>query len=279
MKTIKEIKAEMTSAILGNEELSLALDLNPETAWEKQVSAASVIDILLTIIATTYYALNWMFETYKEETTEKVRAVLPGTVQWYYEKAMAFRYGESVNEDGIYETELADDSVRIVKMCSVVEEYGGLLIKVSKDNLVPLTGAELDAFRSYMYDVKFAGVQITVISSNPDTMNISINIKRNAMTLPSVENDAKPALITAITDYLIRIQPGGILNKTQLTNAMLAVDGIEDVVIVDCYFTRYDGLGTVSYLVNSETGYDVQNYNAYSAGIALDIITVGEIIN
>ena len=28
MKTIKEIKAEMTSAILGNEELSLALDLD-----------------------------------------------------------------------------------------------------------------------------------------------------------------------------------------------------------------------------------------------------------
>ena len=162
-------------------------------------------------------------------------------------------------------------------MCSVVEEYGGLLIKVSKDNLVPLNEAELNAFRSYMYDVKFAGVQLTVISSNPDTMHISINVKRNAMILPSIENDVKPALGTAITDYLIRIQPDGILNKTQLTNAMLAVDGIEDVVIEDCYFTRYDGLGTVCYLVNSETGYDVQNYNAYSAGITLDSITVGEL--
>ena len=99
---------------------------------------------------------------------------------------MAFRLGESVNEDGIYKDELTDESVMIVKSCAVIEKYGGLLIKVCKDNLVPLTAAELEAFESYMYDVKFAGVQLTVVSSTTDKMCLSIKVNRNAMILPSI---------------------------------------------------------------------------------------------
>ena len=259
MKNIKEIKAEMTDLILDSEVLVNAMDLDPEKAWKKQVSAASVIDILLTIIATTYYALNWMFETYKAEVDEKVQAALPGTRQWYYEKAMAFRYGQSVNDDGVYTTPITDDSCLIVKYCAVVEEYNGVLIKVNKANHVPLDNNELQAFIQYMQSIKFAGGNLVITSTALDAMTLDISIVRNAMLLSSLAV-AKTTISTAINTYLQTIQPDGVLNKTQLIKAVMAVDGVEDVVINSWVFSH-----------NTQAqNADGQNYHPVSAGIVLE---------
>lgn len=234
MKTIQEIKSEMTAAILANATLVEAMELDISRTWEEQTSVASVLNVLLYIVATSWYALQWMMEQFKKDVEKRILAALPGTVSWYWNRAMAFQRGYPINDAGGYDVIDTDPAVRIVRYCAVVDAFQGVLIKINGVNHEVIEGDDLTAFEAYINAVKFAGCRVAVSSLAPDQIWINIALKTNPLILKpngrTVVGDTN-VVRHAIINYLASIAYGGMFNKTKLVDAIQAVEGVEDVIL------------------------------------------------
>lgn len=234
MKTIAEIKSEMTAAILANTVLVEAMELDTNRTWDEQTSAASVMNVLLYIVAVSWYALQWIFDQFKKDVEERILAALPGTVSWYGNRAKAFQYNDNINDSGGYD--VVDESKKIIKYCAVVDAYEGVLIKVNGENHAKFVNGsdELTAFTSYINALKFAGCRITVSSLEPDELKLYISVKINPLILKSdltTIDGNEDVIRAAVEDYLANLPYNGVFNKTKIIDAIQAVEGVEDVVL------------------------------------------------
>lgn len=236
MRTIEEIKKEMTDAVLANETLCTAFGLDANEEWDGQVSAVSILNLIIYIVAMAARTVEWLHDQFRAEVEARIAAAFPGTVSWYWNKIMQFQYGYDLNENAVYDE--IDTDAQIVKHCAVFEVDNGIIVKVNKGTLTydQLTQTELDALTEYVQRIKFAGTVAYVYSFNPDELDLEINIWRDPMVLDEDMNriiDGEPVITNAIVDYLNGIAYGGVLNKTKLIDAIQAVEGVVDVTIDD----------------------------------------------
>lgn len=274
MRTIQEIKKQMTDEILANEGLVRAMDLDPELEWDKQVSSVSVINLMVYVVAVAQYATEWLFEQFKQDVEKRIDAALPGTISWYWNKVMSFQYGVDLNEYGNYD--LVDPNKRIISHCSILEVYNGILVKVNKGvEFDVLDEKEKTALEAYLSRIKFAGTAVSVYSYQPDDLDLGIRIWRNPLVLNSdgsaVSGDGTNLIEEAIDRYLNGIVYGGNFNKTRLIDAIQSVDGIEDVIITSCVFRAYDSDATQTELTPGK-----QNYTSVCGHINLKNLTINE---
>ncbi len=245
MRTLKEIKKSITDEILNDKNLTQTIDLKQDIEWESQVSAVSLINLLIYVVAVAQYATEWLFEQFKQDVEKRIDAALPGTISWYWNKAMNFQYGDSLNINGVYDN--IDSSKRIISHCSVIESNNGIIIKVNKENFQTLNDTEKAAFESYMNRIKFAGTAVMVHSYQPDELRLSLMISNNPLILTadgkSVPSN-KDVVKQAVVDYLNGIIYGEKFNKTKLIDAIQNVPGIEDVVIKSCVFEAFKASST-----------------------------------
>lgn len=236
MRTIEEIKKEMTDAVLANQELCEAFRLEANEEWDSQVSAVSILNLIIYIVAMAARTVEWLHDQFRAEVDARIAAAFPGTVSWYWNKIMQFQYGYDLNENAVYDE--IDTDAQIVKHCAVFEVDNGIIVKVNKGTLTydQLTQTELDALTEYVQRIKFAGTVAYVYSFSPDELDLEINIWRDPMVLDEDMNriiDGEPVITNAIVDYLNGIAYGGVLNKTKLIDAIQAVEGVVDVTIDD----------------------------------------------
>jgi len=272
MRTIAEIKKDITDGILADDVLRAAIGLTQGTEWDAQVSAAGVLNMMIYVVAVAQYATEWLFEQFKGDVERRIDAALPGTISWYWNKTMAFQYGDDINLSGGYD--VIDESKKIIKHCSVLEVYNGIMVKVNKSSFATLTNAEKTALETYLGRVKFAGTSVSVYSLQPDDLTLGISITRNPMLLnadgTAVGGDGTNLIGAAIGGYLDGIVYGGVFNKTRLLDAVQQVPGVEDVIITSCVFTAYDAQSTTTTLT-------AQNYTSVCGHIKLDNLTITEI--
>lgn len=261
MRTIEEIKKQMTDSVLDNETLCEAMSLDPTQTWEAQTSSASVLNMLLYAVAMAIQSLEWLIDLFKNEVEDRIKAAYPGTVSWYWNRAMEFQYDHDLNDNGGYDT--TDTEARIVRYCAVQEEYNGVKVKVSKADYEPLNGDELDAFGEYMNRIKFAGTRLTVSSMESDSLGLELNIWRNPLLTLTREEVAE-----AVQDYLDGIRYGGKFNKTALIDRLQKLEAVRDVTIYACHFQAYDGDET--HIDLSDELNTAQNYTPISGHIKLD---------
>lgn len=265
MRTIEAIKKEMTDAVLENETLRQAFGLNQTDEWGEQVSAVSILNLIIYIVAVAARTLEWLFDQFKEDVEERIAAALPGTVSWYWNKVMEFQYGYDLNENAQYDE--VDEDARIIKHCAVIEVDNGIIVKVNKEDYETLSTSEISALSSYVDTVKFAGTTASVFSYEPDILDIELNIWRDPMVLDanmfsiqSGENEIR----MAIEGYLNSIKYGGMFNKTKLIDAVQQVEGVLDVTIFD---------GTI-WCNGDESYHDLedidQNFRSYGGHFNLD---------
>ncbi|MDD4141598.1 MAG: hypothetical protein PHR20_02230 [Bacteroidales bacterium] len=197
---------------------------------------------------------------------------MPGTISWYWNRAMEFQKGDAINEYGNYET--IDEDKQVIKFCSVVEVAGGVMLKVNKADHAILSDDndnELTAFVTYMNRIKFAGTNIYVYSYQPDTLDLSLTISRDALVMSTdgtlIAGDSTNVIAATISEYLNDIKYGGEFNKTKLIDAVQAVSGVDDVIITSATFTAYDASSTTTVLTQ-------QNYTAISGHIELGTLTL-----
>lgn len=265
MRTIEEIKKQMTDSVLDNETLCEVMSLDPTQAWEAQTSSASVLNMLLYAVAMAIQSLEWLIDLFKDKVEDRIKAAYPGTVSWYWNRALEFQDGHDINGNGGYDTD--DPGSRIIKYCAVTEEYDGVKVKVSKDGYDPLdntdpTDSELQRFADYMNRIKFAGTRLSVSSVPSDTLELGLRIWRKPlMTL--TEDEVK----TSVQEYLDGIRYGGVFNKTKLIDHLQRMEAIDDVAIFSCKFEAADG--TTTNLMDGNLNL-AQNYYSYAGHIVLD---------
>lgn len=266
MRTIQEIKKQMTDGIMNDATLRSALNLDPSRTWDEQTSSVSVINLLLYVVAVAHHIMERMFDSFKEEVEERIASAYPGSISWLWNRAMEFQYDDDMNayfqENGTYPRMNAE--LQIIKHAAVIEEYNVVKVKVSGDDYAPLEQAQLTAFEAYMNALKFAGVKLSVSSLESDDLNLKVHIWRNRLVMPE-EDDS--VLKSAIEEYLNNIRYGGVFNKTRMMDAVQNVQGVEDVTIENCVFTAHDSAETVTELLT-------QNYSPIAGHINLKELEV-----
>lgn len=278
MRTIEEIKKEITDAVLADETLCTAFGLTAGTEWDAQVSDVSVLNLLIYIFAMAARTVEWLFDTFRKEVEERIEAALPGTVSWYWNKIVQFQYGHELNENAAYDT--VDEEARIIKHCAVFEVDNGIIVKVNKgqNTYDALNATELEALQGYVDKIKFAGTRAYCYSFYPDEVTLWLNIWRDPMVLDASMNritDGEPVIYNAVKEYFDGIVYGGMLNKTKLIDAIQKVEGVIDVTIDEANSSIYCPGDDSS---NPFDGF-VQNFRSYGGHFLIDELACNDMIN
>lgn len=274
MRTTEEIKKQMTDAVLANSTLRDAFGLTQGQEWDTQVSSVNILNLIIYIVAMAIRTLEWLHDQFRAEVEERIAAAFPGTISWYWNKVMQFRYGHAVNEYGVYDnTALADDAALIITHCAVMERDNGILVKVNKgaDTYEPLTLSEKEALKAYVDTIKFAGTTAEILSDSPDEMRVSLYVWRDPQLLDYDEehwritrrSDGSEPVKDAVVAYLNSIAYGGVFNKTKLIDAVQQVEGVRDVTIRSGHIYTYND-GSQHHFTDF-----VQNFTSHAGHFAL----------
>lgn len=281
MRNIEEIKKEMTDAVLANETLCTAFGLDANEEWDGQVSAVSILNLIIYIVAMAARTMEWLHDQFRAEVEERIAMAFPGTISWYWNKIMQFQFGDDLNEDATYD-EIHPD-LQIIKHCAVFEVDNGIIVKVNKGALTydQLTQTELDALTEYVRHIKFAGTVAYVYSFNPDELELEFNIWRDPMVLDEDMNritDGEPVITNAIVNYLNGIVYGGMLNKTKLIDAIQTVEGVVDVTINEDASCVIDYASDMQGTVHRFSDF-VQNFRSVGGHFLIDEVLYQDMIN
>lgn len=262
-RTIEEIKKSMTDQFLSDETLRQAYGITGDVTWESTFSKVSVENMLMYVVAFVAHTLEVMMDAFRKDVDTQIAQNIVPTVRWYHTQAVAFQYGDQLvyNEEyGHFEYPEVDETKKLVKYCAVKDRGGSIQILVSGDsNGVPsvLSNNVLSAFKSYMNQVKVAGVILDVKSLAADGIRIQaeVQIDPQIITTDGVRiSDGTKAVEAAINAYLANIVYGGTFNKTNLVDAIQKVEGVVDVT-----------LGKVEVKPSGSTSYTEMTSNNYSA--------------
>lgn len=230
-------------------------DLKGNERFNDCFPPASIEGVIIYILAFGVW-LSWgLYDKFATEVTALIDTLKPHTLQWYVNKAKYYQHGVSLPANAgqvvsdTYDT--VSDKKQIVKYAVAQEvpvirdgqEIGALVaMKVAKytstGNHSPakLTYEELQGLKYYFSQVKDAGVPVSIISNDPDTMRIDMTVYYNPIILePSPDNlhlvDAGGAnVINDAVQATIEALPfNGVLKKSDITDAVKVIEGIEVV--------------------------------------------------
>ena len=262
-RTVAEIKKTMTDAFMADATIREKYGLKEGSTWNGSFSSVSLENIIFFIVAACCHVLESIFELYIKDVDEKISMAVVASVPWYYKMAKAFQYGDQLvlNETTQqYGYAIIDESKQVVKYAAVRDRGTSVQILVSGDKNgmpVALSNDVLTVFKQYMNRVKVAGVVLSVRSKEADKIIIKAKIYVDSLVINTdgtvISGVSKP-VEEAINSYLRSIVYGGTFNKTKLTNAILNVEGVNDVELGDC-----------SYMEDGGSTYTVIKGNNYTA--------------
>jgi hypothetical protein len=244
-RTVSEIKKTMTDAFMADATIREKYGLKEGSTWNGSFSSVSLENIIFFIVAACCHVLESIFELYIKDVDEKISMAVVASVPWYYKMAKDFQYGDQLvlNETTQqYGYAIIDESKQVVKYAAVRDRGTSVQILVSGDKNgmpVALSNDVLTVFKQYMNRVKVAGVILGITSKRGDYLSIEANISVDPLVIDEegyrLSDGTKP-VESAIEEHLKNIKYGGTFNKTKLVNAILAVDGVEDVELGTCSY-------------------------------------------
>lgn len=230
-RTINEIKAEMEATQASIPELSA---LN-------STSQVSFFGHLKNMWAMLVQLVEVGYDQMRADTETLLNSKRIGSALWYVEQVKKFQLGDVVTVvkgEATYAT--LDPAKQIVTQAACVENLtsGRLLIKVVKgpqSARTNLSDSELEAVRSYVKEIKFAGVQIDVISLREDQIRITATVKIDRQVLAAngsslADSNVFP-VVDAIRSYLRNLPFDSVVSWTALTDYMQTMPGVLDFVI------------------------------------------------
>lgn len=235
MRTIEEIKKEITSAWMHDEVLAKAYGYEVGSEWK--FSRVSVENVLCYIVATALWLHERLFEVHREEVETYIAAMKPHTLRWWVEKSKRFQLGSELPEDsceydnsGLDEEELAKR--QIVKFAAATEQRNIVYLKVAKDaggEKQPLDESERSAFESYVDEVRDAGVSVEVISEAGCRLQLELTIYYDPMLLDKegkhLAYGTKP-VEEAIKQYIENLPFNGEYRNSELVDRLQEVEGV-----------------------------------------------------
>jgi hypothetical protein len=186
-----------------------------------------------------FSALAYIQEAIWGEAKAEIQAIadaaIPGTERWFQKELLKFQYGDALvfdNTTATYSYAVINEVNKIIKRCALQSGGGQTTIKVAKEdgsgNPIALILAELDAFKAYVEQIKWAGANTQVISLNSDKLNSPITIYYNG----TIVLTALQALVEAAhVNYLKNLPFNGEYSISKHQDAIQAVANVYDVVM------------------------------------------------
>lgn len=231
MRTTEQIVTEMNAVQATIPELS-ALNSTSQMAFFR---------LLKNMWAQLIQLAEAAWETTQADVEAKLEANRVGSTKWYVDQIKKFQLGDSLSVvDGRVAYEIPDAQKQIITQASCVEDpiSGRLLLKVVKGAepaRTNLTVTELAAVKDYIRQVKFAGVQVDVISLREDQLRLNVTVKYNRQVLAadgtSLADPSRRPVEDAVRTYLRNLPFDSVISWTSLTDYMQTQPGVSDFVI------------------------------------------------
>ena len=235
MRTIDEIKKEITDAWMHDEVLAKAYGYEVGSAWK--FSRVSIENVLCFIMAAVVWTHERLFERHREEVEAYIAQMKPHTLRWWVEKAKLFQKGSTLPDDSCdYDnTDLTDEEVasrQIVKFAAATEQKNIVYLKVAKEEggaKKPLDSDELEAFCAYVDEVRDAGVSVEVINEDGCELELNLTIYYDPMILNSdgkhLAKGTTP-VEDAIRQYIENLSFNGEYRNSELIDRLQEVEGV-----------------------------------------------------
>lgn len=217
-------------------EIQAALDAAYKSEFgltDEQVSNAGRWKLIRGIVSLSIFSLEKLFDLFKAEVNNLNAASEVGGFRWWKNKLLDFQYGDPlIEENGRLFYLQIDDSKKIIKKCSVIEDESLLKLKIAgteAGELVKITDtAERAAIESYIKDIKPAGVQTMILSSDADLLAFDVVfVFDGKLVQADFENETE----TAINFYLNNIDFDGEFRINKFRDSLEFVPGMIDVFI------------------------------------------------
>jgi hypothetical protein len=292
MRTVKEIKNEMTAAFMADTNIRAKYD--PDNNWTSSTlfddifASASLESIIFYTIAVCAWGLEFLFSKHIDEVLGCETKMRIGTKEWWRQLCFNFQLGYTLDFDTLsntYKYSTIDDDAKIIKYVDVKETTNGLVMIVNEADIdgspVKMDTVDLtnrNAFEQYIRKVKVAGVPLIWNSYTPDLLRMSLTVVIDPLVVNAsgefISNGDKPVNL-AIAEYLQNIPFGsGVLNKTQIIDAIQKATGV-----IDVYPTVTGWLEVSTEYLPSFTSVSGQNITAYGGSFKLDSLTINYISN
>lgn len=237
-RTIEEIKKDMTTEWMKQPAVMSAYGLDGKKAFKDCFSAASLESILFYVFAFAVWSLESLFDLHRDEVDMLIERLEPHTLRWYVSKAKAYMQGHQLVTDcDYYDTAGMSpgeiEEARVVKYAVATESNTVVYIKVARQgpdgNPAALTPSQLAGLRSYMEEIKDAGVSVQVRNEPADIMQMSLVIYYDP-TLLTISPDGSGVLADgsepvreAVQSTITGLPFNGVFRKSDLMAALQAL--------------------------------------------------------
>lgn len=272
MRGISEIKTSITKSFVRNQTLIKIYGLDRSKTFEDQFSKVSFESILIDIIAITIYTFEIILDKHYSDVTQKLTEEKAHTARWYRSKALAFQLGFDLKTDSDefnntgYSAEQIENS-KIVKYSAVVEAENDsrLIVKIAGETdgeLNRLNEQQVASFKTYMQEVRDAGVKLTVINYEADKLFLDLQINYDPLVLSANGQhliNANFPVVDAIKAYMKELPFNGELVLAHLIDKLQQVEGVR-----------------IPTIMSASTSWIDENTNSYGdpIGIAVKAIPV-----
>lgn len=267
MRTLKEIKQQIGQAWTSNATLAEAYGFEVGADFDRAFSSVSVEAVLLNVVAMAQWLHEHVIEAHRVEVEERIAAMRPHTLRWYTEKARAYQHGHSLLPDTDRYAATVEEA-RVVRFVAGVDAPGMVRLKVAgmddEGQPTPLDASQMAGLRSYMNEVRDAGVEVVINSDNPERLHIRADIYYNPQLLHIVEGkglliaDGSEPVREAIRVHVRSLPFNGELSVAALCDCLQACPGVEQPVLTEVVVSAYNAA--------SASGSSVDAYYTAQAG-------------
>ncbi len=245
MRSIREIKTEITTRFMDNATLSTAYGFSKGSDFEIEFSLLSIENILFDVLAYSIFTLQKLFNQHTIEVTKQIYEQKIGSLRWYRNKALDFQYGfdlipdsDKFNNGTATEDQISES--KIVKYSAVTEaiDEARVIVKIAGESnniLSPIDTDQQAAFEAYINEIRFAGTIVTVINFRPDRLYLNINIHRDPLVLlpdgTSKLNGNRP-VEEALLEYMKELPFNGELILQNLVDKLQLVEGVKIIQVI-----------------------------------------------
>lgn len=264
-RTVTVIYNEMLAEKAKYQSLDGLTNTTSTAIWSSVMYACAVV------IAT----FEQLQDVFKSELLEQASKLPIGTANWYAQKALDYQEGYSLvynRSNGGFEYQTFDETSKINKVSSCVNEGGNIVIKVAKNNgsgsLTNLTEPQITQVYNYFQTIKVVGPLLKVLSLSPDLMRLNIRVKVDNTKINSLGQS-----VTSLTTYpvedAINLHIGSFSLQTfgteltllSIIDAIQNVDGVLNVKVNECKAKGASDVAFTNVLANDmNTYYSIAGY-------------------
>lgn len=233
----------MTEAFGANEDVVKAYGLTPGKTYDEQFSKVSIESLLFWSFSAGIAKLEAIYDDHRREVSELIVASEPHTLFWYSNRAKSYLHGFSLKpySDEFDTAGASDDDLakaHIVRYAVASEYQDTVYLKVAGVDEtgapVVLSESVLSGIRSYIAQIKDAGVAVRVISAPGDDLDLSLEIYMQPSLLldsglPS--QDRQTEIRKVVERNTTSLPFDGVFRPSDLVVALSQVSGVESSVV------------------------------------------------